>query len=321
MSALATALLVISLLVGGSGGTVYASQSSMPDDLLYPVKTWSEDVRLQMTSDPQAQVELLESFNNRRIDEIVTLNQEGDAPPEAVLDRLNTHLDQSLQLVVDMDEDEIVPTLEGLRENLQLHEQTMQQLNIQDPQEDGALDQTRQMIQEQLQLVDCGLEEPLTLRERLSNPNEDVPDNVPGVLRDSDEDDDDDSDVPDDPDDEQDPEDVNEEDVVGADALEADMPGSGNQDNGQGGTSDDTVVGPATGSQLGGGQGSGKETPGIKPAGTSSTDQTPGQGSGGSGSSGEGGGGSAAEDEDGNDSGSGGSGNGGSGGGGGGGGK
>jgi hypothetical protein len=48
----------------------YAAGDSIPGDLLYGVKRTSENIQLALTFDPARQAELLDAFNQRRINEI-----------------------------------------------------------------------------------------------------------------------------------------------------------------------------------------------------------------------------------------------------------
>lgn len=102
--ALATLVLTLALLLGSAGVTVYAAQSSLPSDFLYPVKILSEDVLLDLTSDPQAHFDLLLDFSDRRVNEIVTLVAEGETIPDEVVTRLETQDDATLLLLASMDE-------------------------------------------------------------------------------------------------------------------------------------------------------------------------------------------------------------------------
>jgi len=58
-------------LIGGAG-TVYASDSALPGDALYPVKLWFEDVQLALASENR-DAELGIIFLDRRMEEMVTL--------------------------------------------------------------------------------------------------------------------------------------------------------------------------------------------------------------------------------------------------------
>jgi len=84
-----SALLILTTLLGGAGaGTVYAAQSSMPDDALYTVKIWSENARLELAASPEKDVDLLLEFTDRRVDEMLTLAEEGSEAPEPLMTQL-----------------------------------------------------------------------------------------------------------------------------------------------------------------------------------------------------------------------------------------
>ena len=81
-------IMALALVFGGGGATVYAAQGSMPDELLYPVKLFSEDAQLHFTGDLINQAQLLEQFIHRRFDEIDGLVMAGEGIPPDVANRL-----------------------------------------------------------------------------------------------------------------------------------------------------------------------------------------------------------------------------------------
>lgn len=64
--------------------TVAPAKGSQPNDLLDTVKLASEDVRLGLSADPQAEYQLALEFARRRAAEIQTLPQDGQALPASV---------------------------------------------------------------------------------------------------------------------------------------------------------------------------------------------------------------------------------------------
>ena len=62
-------------LVGG-GGTIYASESALPGDALYPIKIWVEDARLALGSETGA-ADLGIRLMDKRLDEMVELIDKG----------------------------------------------------------------------------------------------------------------------------------------------------------------------------------------------------------------------------------------------------
>jgi hypothetical protein len=92
---LASIAVVFAILLGGTTATVYAAQGSMPGQLLYSVKLLSEDIRLGLTSEPQAELTLISELVNRRLEEIDYLVLSGEDVPDYVVDRLDASLDQA----------------------------------------------------------------------------------------------------------------------------------------------------------------------------------------------------------------------------------
>jgi hypothetical protein len=143
-----SALLILITLAGGAGaGTVYAAQSSMPADVLYPVKTWSENARLGLATSPEKDIDLLLEFANRRIEEMLVLAEEGAAVPEPLMTRLQTHLDLALQLCDQLQDSQ--QTRQQIRQTMM----TQQKLIDKAPQEAQLL-QTRDMLQQRIHQID-----------------------------------------------------------------------------------------------------------------------------------------------------------------------
>jgi hypothetical protein len=67
---LAPVSIAVLILVVAGGSTVYASQSSLPGDTLYPVKTTVENLQLAITTSPAVKADLYLKFTQRRIDEV-----------------------------------------------------------------------------------------------------------------------------------------------------------------------------------------------------------------------------------------------------------
>ena len=100
LTVFASFALVLAILLGGTSATVYAAQGSMPDQVLYSVKLLSEDLRLVLTSSPQAELELTLDLIDRRLAEIDFLVEAGDDVPDSVVNRMEVHLDQALNIAV-----------------------------------------------------------------------------------------------------------------------------------------------------------------------------------------------------------------------------
>jgi hypothetical protein len=166
--ALSTIFLIVSIVLGGSGITVAAAQTSLPDQVLYPVKTWSEDVRAVVTGSSQAQLELALEYTNRRIEEIQKLIQTGKVPPKTIQTRMQEEIDQALRLAAGQPDQDAVQSLALISEQLQEHEQSLIHLGPQANVQAGAiLEQVSMVVRDRLQLCDQGIQDPAALRQQL----------------------------------------------------------------------------------------------------------------------------------------------------------
>ncbi|NOY99080.1 MAG: hypothetical protein GXP40_07745 [Chloroflexi bacterium] len=181
MTTLISVITILGLLLGGTG-TVYASQDSLPTDVLYPVKVLTEEVRLELAADPQAEMNLLLGYAQRRVDEIAALVEEGVIPPDATMTRLNLQLQQALQLASQMDDAAMTQALlqNQTRLHIMLQNQLQRMENIPASGEaELALEQVRIRLEEQLRLVENGLADPQgfeqTMREEAQHRAEGTP--------------------------------------------------------------------------------------------------------------------------------------------------
>lgn len=79
---LITIATILSLLLGG-GISAVAAQDSLPGDILYPVKTFVEDIELRIATVPETGFAVALKHANYRFDEINTLVGEGRIVTEA----------------------------------------------------------------------------------------------------------------------------------------------------------------------------------------------------------------------------------------------
>jgi len=191
---MATILAVVFFALSSIGGTVYAAQDSMPDDLLYPVKTLTEDIRIGLESDPEERLNLYASFANRRMEEIEAQIQAGEEISPKALARLEKHSEMMLQQVAQVGEKGLENALMQVQQALEKQNQMMEKLQEQTPGpgENGLLI-AQEKLQERLELVDNGLQEPQgfinTIKERKEksdhpgqgNGNSNKPETPPGL--------------------------------------------------------------------------------------------------------------------------------------------
>lgn len=182
MNVLLSILVIAGLLFGG-GATVSAAQDDLPNEPLYALKTWTEDVGLQLQYKEEAKVERLMELAQTRIQEMTRLVENGEPIPDQVRLRLELHIQQALQLCTKMDDPTLERTLLQIRdrlqdqvrdmEQLQLRTQDQLQLRTQDQlqlrTQDQLQTQIRTMLQQRLQLVDEGLQNRELFREQVQN--------------------------------------------------------------------------------------------------------------------------------------------------------
>jgi hypothetical protein len=160
-------ILVFATLLGG-GITVVAAQSSQPSDWLYAVKTVSEDAFYQLTSSDQNHFNLSLIYADRRMAEIQNVFENGLVPPDAVTERLRTHLQTAFELSVkNMADAERL--LEQIR--LRLEEQLRTRLQQANPDPAGEVLrlQIRGMLQERIGWAKAGMEQFAMLRQQTQN--------------------------------------------------------------------------------------------------------------------------------------------------------
>jgi hypothetical protein len=152
MKALAAFLLAFMVILAGSSFTVFASQSSLPGQALYTVKSWSEDVRLSMTSSPDARLNLTLDFTNQRLEEISSLLEHGNTINEQTADRFQRELEDALLLAVQLDDTQMQLALEKIKSHAENQGLTIQELiNKLPPQADAAILRLQE-LNEQVQL-------------------------------------------------------------------------------------------------------------------------------------------------------------------------
>jgi len=154
MNAILSILVLAGLLFGG-GTTVSAAQDALPNEPLYAVKTWTEDLNLQFQNNPEELVTQLMDLAQIRVQEMTQLAETDATIPDSVQLRLQQHIQQALQTCVNMDDPILEHTLLQIRDRLRDQDRDLEQLQLQT--QDQLLTQTRTMIQQRLQLVEEGL--------------------------------------------------------------------------------------------------------------------------------------------------------------------
>jgi len=171
---LASVIAVLALVLGGMGGTVYAAQASGPDDLLYGVKTLTEEIQISLETDPQERLDLYTQFASRRLTEIQAQVDAGEEVSEKALALLEKHTQKMLEEAAQMGEQGLGNALRQIEQNLQKQNQMMAELGKEHPQGGSpGLLKAQEKIRERLELVDNGMNEPQgfkqTIREQKEN--------------------------------------------------------------------------------------------------------------------------------------------------------
>lgn len=101
MSVLAVLILLSSLV----GGTVYAAQSSLPGDLLYPVKIGIEEARLMIAGDSSAKAKLNLRFAQTCLLEMGKLATSSEEKTELAVNGYRDNLDSASEQIRNISDD------------------------------------------------------------------------------------------------------------------------------------------------------------------------------------------------------------------------
>lgn len=159
---------VIVVALSSLGGTIYAAQAAQPDDLLYGVKTFTEQVQIMLEGDPEDKLDLYVFFANRRIQEIQNQVAAGEEVSERALALLEQHTLKMMEQAAKLDESGLNKALRQIEENLQQQNQMMAELGKDHLQEGPpGLLHAQERIRERLEIVRNGMKEPAGFRERM----------------------------------------------------------------------------------------------------------------------------------------------------------
>jgi hypothetical protein len=168
MATFSTLLLIFTLLFGGTGATAYAAQNSLPDETLYPVKLMTEDIRSGITVQSDDRLELALQFAQRRLDEMLAMNQAGQPLSSVVETRWEQQIQSALQLTANMNETAISQAMRQVRERLMEQDHQLSQ-HLETHPADPILEQVHEQIRDHLQLVDQGVSDHDAFRSRVHN--------------------------------------------------------------------------------------------------------------------------------------------------------
>ena len=166
---LVTFIVVLTMLLSGTGLTAYAAQESLPGEVLYPVKTAIEDVRLGLTTDPSAEYALLDQYLTTRFEELDALNAAGEPLNSAFANRLLLQLDQMLHIAASQSDADMIENLDHLYIRLMDQDRLSWYDDDQEGEVYGVGLQLREEIVTRARLITQGTEDPVEFRLELQN--------------------------------------------------------------------------------------------------------------------------------------------------------
>ena len=170
---MASVIAVLTLALGSIGGTVYAAQASGPNDLLYGLKTLTEDIQVGLETDPEDRLDLYTQFASRRLTEIQAQVDAGEVVSEKALALLEKHTQKMLEEAAKMGEQGIGEALRQIEQNLQKQNQMMAELGKKHPQgSPPGLLKAQEKIRERLELIENGMKEPQGFRQTIKEQKE-----------------------------------------------------------------------------------------------------------------------------------------------------
>jgi len=170
--------LILTLTFGSVGGAAAMSADSLPHSSLYPTKLAVEQVRVQLASDPSDKAELHLEFAQTRLKEMERMAWAGEAPDEAMMKRLQSHLQQGLHFTAQAPDEAMLRWMVKARQMAQDQEQRLTRVQLQAGHAaHDSLQQALGVLEQWQQEMDGGLLDPQTFRWRhnLQRP-EDAPD-------------------------------------------------------------------------------------------------------------------------------------------------
>jgi DNA segregation ATPase FtsK/SpoIIIE-like protein len=167
MSTLGTILLVLTLIVGGSGLTAVSAQASLPDSALYPVKILTEEIQFGLTINPEAKWQLSLARTEQRMQELRTMISNGLVPSEAVMLRLNTQMEQTIRLAAGLAGSQAGMALTQTQTRLETQERLMLQIQTSNTECEAIKARIQQMIQLRVRQIQSGIQDPLKLQQQI----------------------------------------------------------------------------------------------------------------------------------------------------------
>jgi hypothetical protein len=139
-------VVILTLIFGGTLGSVNASGGSIPGSVLYPIKLLLENWQLSTAKEPLRQAMLALQFAQNRVDEVEALMNRGDTVPSEVAQRYQEQIKTALKAGDALPEPLKVQMQDRIRTIMEQHLQTMTQLQLRTCQEDCDQDEPLQAM-------------------------------------------------------------------------------------------------------------------------------------------------------------------------------
>ncbi|MBN1313090.1 MAG: hypothetical protein JXB30_16890 [Anaerolineae bacterium] len=177
MTTMAKVAMIVMLISGTATGTAFAADASLPGQPLYPLDLQMEQVQTRLATTTEAQTKLGLGLANERANEVHAMVQAGQTPDQATMAQFQSQFGQTLQLVAQLQEPEMVQALEQLRNMAQEQAQQMQDADFE--QGEAVMNQVREQAQK-------GIDDPEAFRRQYrGGATEDrpagPPDDTPGA--------------------------------------------------------------------------------------------------------------------------------------------
>lgn len=156
-------------LFGAGGAVVLAAQDSLPDEPLYPLKTYSEDALLSLAGYDELELHLVLQFTDRRMEEIATLLAGQKTVPAGTITRMVQQLNTALQIAANMEAQQMLQALMQIQERVELQSQAMTNLNAASHIKDAQLLQLEERLRQQSRLAAEGQVDPEKFKLQMQN--------------------------------------------------------------------------------------------------------------------------------------------------------
>jgi hypothetical protein len=160
-------LAIVVLTIALGGGMILAADRSVPGAWLYPIKLAAEDVRLAFVQAPVARVDLLLNLVGERAEEIKVLAAVGEGLPDALVARMEGHIEAALIQAAQAGDVEMVPLLRRAAERMRTQAQMLE--NVQataPPQAQAGLARAMAACQQGVEAAEEGIRDPRAFRQR-----------------------------------------------------------------------------------------------------------------------------------------------------------